>query len=206
MANAADNSAASMPSGARQAFKASAMSAGTSLSEAKRAGKLRGGEHAVADGGKIARPAAFDDETRQRAGKIRRRGKPRAGIGARRGVRNEAVRPRRAGARLPPGSVSGADSRCASRREPAAVTAAVDAFQQRAAPFAGERAHQFEIGAGRLIDGHGGTEALAQRRRQRRAAAKLRAFDIGDAGRRRGQLQPRQCAEGFAGRDGERTR
>ena len=57
---------------------------------------------------------------------------------------------------------------------------AVDGGEQRAAPLAGERAHQFEIAARRLVDRERRAGGLAQRRRQRRALADLRALDIGD--------------------------
>jgi hypothetical protein len=57
------------------------------------------------------------------------------------------------------GSVSGADSRCASSREPAEVTVQSMAIEQRSAPLAAERSDQFEIAAGRLVDRHGGAGA-----------------------------------------------
>ncbi len=79
-----------MPSGRRQDCRASAISAGMSFSEPKRAGEVGGGQHAVADGGEIARAAAADGEARQRAGEIGRRLQARAGVGARRAVIDEA--------------------------------------------------------------------------------------------------------------------
>ena len=80
---------------------------------------------------------------------------------------------------------------------------AVDGGEQRAAPFAGERAHEFEIGARRLVDRERRAGGLAHRRRQRQPLAELRALDIGDDGGSRGQLEPRQRAERLAGGDRE---
>ncbi len=101
------------------------------------------------------------------------------------------------------GSVSGADSRWASSRDPAAVTVRSTASSKRAAPVSGQRAHQFEIAAGRLIDRHAGPGALAQGRRQRRSLADLRAFDIGHARCGGRDLKPCQRPESLAGRHGE---
>ena len=110
-----------MPSGRRQDCSASAISAGVSLSDAKRAGEIGGRQHAVADGGEIARAAAPDRQPRQRAGEIGRRLQPRARVGACRRVVDK-TRHRVEPPAIAAGSVSGADSRCASRREPAEVT------------------------------------------------------------------------------------
>ena len=104
------------------------------------------------------------------------------------------------------GSVSGAASRCASRREPAAVTVRSMAVEQRAAPLAGTACASIRDWRGSPGRSPGWRRRFAQRRRQRRTLAELRALDIGDAGRRGGQLQPRQRAEGFAGRDREERR
>ena len=62
--------------------------------------------------------------------------------------------------------------------------------QQRAAPFAGERAHQFEIGAGCLVDRHGGAARSRATAATAAGAAELRALDVGDAGRGGGQFKP----------------
>ena len=77
---------------------------------------------------------------------------------------------------------------------------AVDGIEQGAAPVSGQRAHQFEIAAGRLIDRHAGPGALAQGRRHRRPLADLRAFDIGHARCGGRDLKPCQRAESLAGR------
>ncbi len=100
-------------------------------------------------------------------------------------------------------SVSGAASRCASSRDPAGGHRAVDGIEQRAAPFARQRARQFEIGAGRRIDRHRGAGGFARRRRQRRALSDLGAVDIGDGGGRRGRFQPRHRGEAIHGGDRE---
>ena len=78
---------------------------------------------------------------------------------------------------------------------------AVDRGEQRARAFARKRAHQLEIAAGGLVDQQGRALRLAHRRGERRALAELRALDIGDAGGRGGELEPRQRAEGVAGGD-----
>ena len=101
------------------------------------------------------------------------------------------------------GSVSGAASRCAEQPRAGRRHGAVDASLQRAAPLARQRAHQFEVGARRRIDHQRRADGLARRRRERRPRAELRALHIGDAGGGRGQLQPRERAEGFRGRDRE---
>ena len=80
---------------------------------------------------------------------------------------------------------------------------AVDRGQQRAAPLARERAHEFEVRPRRLVDRQGRALRLAERRRQRRPLAELGALDVGDAGRRGVQFEPRQRAERLAGGDGE---
>ena len=192
-----------MPSGCRQASIASAISAGAVLERRQRARKVGGGENAVADGGEIARTAAADREPRQRAGEIGRRLQSRARVGARRGVVDKArdrVEPLRDRRRI------GQRRREPLRQQPRAGRGhgAVDGIEQRAAPLAAERAHQFEVAARGLVDRHGRAGAFAHRRRQRRPLADLRALDIGDAGRRGGQLQPRQRAESLAGRDREK--
>ena len=195
-----------MPSGARQACIASAISAGSVLERRRARGQDR------------RRPARRRGWRRDRAA---RRGRPQAA-------------PARARDRAPPPAASAsrrarrcrrrklatASSRLRDRRrigerrrQPLRQQAraggghgAVDRVEQRAAPLAGQRAHQFEIAAGRLVDRHGGAGAFAQRRRQRRPLADLRALDIGDAGRRGGELEPRQRAEGLAGRDRKERR
>ena len=80
---------------------------------------------------------------------------------------------------------------------------AVDGIEQGAAPVSGQRAHQFEIAAGRLIDRHAGPGTLAQGWRHRRPLANLRAFDIGHASRGGRDLKPCHRAEGLAGRHRE---
>ena len=80
---------------------------------------------------------------------------------------------------------------------------AVDGIEQRAAPFAGQRPRQFEIGAGGGIDRHRGAGGLARRRRQRRAFSDLGAVDIGDGGGGGGRFQPRHRGEAVHGRDRE---
>ncbi len=60
------------------------------LERGKRAGEIGGGEHAVADGGKIARPATPDRKARQGAREIGRRRKPRAGLRPCRDIAGEA--------------------------------------------------------------------------------------------------------------------
>ena len=164
-----------------------------------------GGDEPVADGGEVARAAARHHQPRQGAGKIGRRREPRAGVGARGDVGDEA------GHRVEPAGDRGRIGerrRQSLRQQPRAGggDGAVDGVQQRTAPLAGERAHQFEIAARGLVDGHAGAGVFVHRRRQRRAAAELRALDVSDASRGRGQLEPREHAEGFAGRHARKTR
>ena len=172
------------------------------LERRQSAGEVGGRQHAVADGGEIARSAAVNGQASQRTRQIGRRLQPRARIGARRNVIDEAcdtIEP-------PPDGLGIGERRRQSLRQQARAgrgDRAVDRVQQRAAPLARKRAHQFEIAAGGLVDRDGCARAFAQRRRQRRAFADLRALDVGDAGRGGGQLQPRERAEGFAGRHRE---
>ncbi len=101
------------------------------------------------------------------------------------------------------GSVSGADNRCASRREPAEVTvrSIESSNEPRRSPASVRISSRLpRVAWSMAMDAR---RAFAQRRRQRRAFADLRALDVGDAGRGGGQLQPRQRAEGFAGRHRE---
>ena len=186
---------------------ASAISAGVLLERAKRAGKIGGCQHAVADGGKIARAAAADAPAATARARDRARPASRERVSARAAVSSTKARDRvEPAARSAPGSVSGADKTLRQQARAGRGHRAVDRVEQRAAPFAGKRAHQFEIGARRLVDRHASRRRFAQRRRQRRTLADLRALDIGDAGRRGGQLEPRQRAEGLAGRDREKRR
>ena len=147
------------------------------------------------------RPTTRRASARARSGAALRRSRTSAA----RSVRDEMpdrVVPR---ARSRAGSVSGAASRCASRREPAAVTVRSIAASSEPRRSPAERAHEFEIGARRLVDGERRALRLAHRRRQRRALAELGALHIGDAGGRRRELEPRQRAERLGGRDREIT-
>ncbi len=167
--------------------------------------KLGRGRDAVADAGEIARPAAADDKPRQRAGEIGRRLEPLAHFGAQAAVAREhrdGVEPARDLLRI--GERRGEPLRQqprAGRRH-----GAVDGGQQRAAPLARERADQFEIGARRLVDRERRAGGLAQRRRQRRPLADLRALHIGDDRGCRSQLDARQRAERRGGGDAEERR
>ena len=183
-------------SGAASAFAASAISSGVS-SAARRRAEFPRRREPVADRRKIARAAALEHQPRQRARKIRRGRKLRPDICAR--PRRRATNSATASSRLPiaAGSVSGAASRWLKQPRARDRHGAVDRFAERAAPLARERAHQFEIGARRRIDGERGGGRLACWRRQRRAVPELRALHIGDAGRGRGQLEAREGAEGL---------
>ena len=171
-----------------------AISCGGSSSSCKPRQRLIGGEDAVAQAlrdraGRRVRPTAAPARATCRA---RARSMLRISSRAALSATNAAIASsRRAIAAL---SVSGAASRCASSREPAGGHGAVDGIEQRAAPFAGQRARQFEIGAGGGIDRHGGAGGFARRRRQRRAFADLGAVDIGDGGGGGGRFQPRHRA------------
>ena len=57
---------------------------------------------------------------------------------------------------------------------------AVQGMQQRSVPFARQRLHQFQIGAGGGIDEKGRSGAFALRRTERRALGDLGFLDIGD--------------------------
>ena len=180
-----------------QRFPAAALRAAPS-----RASACVGGENAVAQAGQIARAAASDRQPRQRARHVGRGAQRGADIVARRAVGDEGrdriqpPRDRRA---------VGERRREPLRQQPRAGGGhgAVDRIEQRAAPLAGQRARQFEIGAGGGVDRHGGAGGLARRRRQRRAFADLRAVDIGDGGGRGGRFQPRHRGEAVHGRDRE---
>ena len=160
--------------------------------------------NAVADGGKVARPAAADHEPRQRARQVGRgvqqsRGSRRAGDASATNIATASSR-----CAIASGSVSGAASRCAKQPRARRRHGAVDGGEQRAAPLARRacapvrdwRASPGSIGKRRAC-------GLAQRRRQRRALAELRALHIGDAGGGGGQFQPRQRAERLGGGDRE---
>ena len=164
--------------------------------------RLVGGEDAVAQAGEIARAAAPDRQPRQRARHVGRGAQRGADIVARGGVGHEGAD------RIEPARDRGAVGQ--RRGEPLCQQArsgrghrAVDRVEQRAAPFAGQRARQFEIGAGGGVDRHGGAGGLARRRRQRRALSDLGAVDIGDGGGGGGRFQPRHRAEAVHGRDRE---
>src|SRR3981189_2287115 len=76
------------------------------------------------------------------------------------------------------------DRDVAARRRPRADRGdgAIDRIEQRAAPFAGERPRQFEIGAGGGVDRHGGAGGLARRRRQRRGLFRRGGAGLGEGG------------------------
>ena len=179
-----------MPSGCRQAAIASAISAGGSLSEPSARARSAAASMPSRIAGKIARTAAARATSRDSAGEIGRRLQARARIGARSRVGDKSLRPHRAVARSAPDRSAAPTSRCASRREPAAVTVRSIASSSEPRRSPDECAHQFEIGARGLVDRERRAGAFAQRRRQRRALADLRALDIGDAGRGGGELQP----------------
>ena len=109
------------------------------------------GKNAVADGGKIARAAAADDDARQRALQIGHGLQILAQRGARRAIGDECrhgIEPVRNFGRI--GERRGQPLRqCARAR---GGDGPVDGGEQRAAPFARERAREFKIGAGRRID------------------------------------------------------
>ena len=157
--------------------------------------RLVGGQNAVAQAGKIARAAASDRQSRQRARHVGRGAQRGADIVARGAIGDEGrdriqpPRDRRA---------VGERRRQPLREQPRSGRShrAVDRIEQRAAPFARQRPRQFEIGAGRGIDRHGGAGGFARRRRQRRAFSDLRAVDIGDGGGGGGRFQPRHRARG----------
>ena len=191
-----------MPSGRRQACIASAISAGGSFSapsaRASSAAARMPSRMAARSRGP-ARPTAMRASARARSGAAARRER----VSARSRASSTKAPTASSRCAIAAGSVSGADKSLRKQPRAGGGHAAVDGVQQRAAPLAGQRAHQFEIAARGLVDRHGGAGALAQRRRQRRTLADLRALDVSHAGRRRGQLQPRQRAEGLAGGDRE---
>ncbi len=157
-------------------------------------GKATGSDDAVADRRKIARAAARDHEARERTGEVGRGFEPLPCFAARLRVGDE-MRDRV----MPPRNRRRVGERRSKplRQEPRARRRhrAVDGGEQRARPFAGKRADQFQVGARRLIDQQRRVRCLAHRRRERRALAELRALHIGDAGGRGGELEPRQRAE-----------
>jgi len=165
-------------------------------------GQLIRGPDAVADCDKVARSAAADHKTRQRARQVGSGVEKLAGFLAGEGVIDENLDAVETAA----DGVGIGQRRCQPlRQEPRAGRrhGAVDRGQERAAPLARERARELQVRPRRLIDRQGRALRLAERRRQRRPFAELRAFDIGDAGGRRIQFQPRQRAECLGGGDSE---
>ena len=159
-------------------------------------------EDAIAQARQIARAAASDRQPRQGARHV--------GCGLERGadiVTRGAVGNERRNRIQPP-----CDRRAVGKwrgkalcQQPGAGggDGAVDRIEQRSAPLAGQRARQFEVGAGGGVDRHRRAGGFARRRRQRRTFADLRAIDIGDGGSRRGRFQPRHRGEAIHGRDRE---
>ena len=134
-----------------------------------------------------------------RRGRDRARGNPRRVLGAQSACRGMAST---ASSRLAiaAGSVSGAASRCATgaRRSSHRAVRRFCSTEPRRSP---ESVH--------VVRGCRGRPRRWSRLRPRQAAARrpladLGTLDIGHAGRRRGQLQPRQRAESLAGRDREK--
>ena len=161
-----------------------------------------GRQNAVAQSREVARAAASDRQSRQRARHVGRGAQRGADFVAHGGVGDEG------GDRIEPPRDRGAvgERRGKPLRKQARSGCghgAVDGVEQRAAPFAGQRPRQFEIGAGGRVDRHGGAGGLARRRRQRRALSDLGAVDIGDGGCGRRGLQPRHRAEAVHGGDRE---
>ena len=79
----------------------------------------------------------------------------------------------------------------------------VDGGKQRAAPFAGKRTDKLEIAACRLVDEQRRAGRLAHGRSERRPLAELGALNVGAAGGRCGELEPRQLAESLRAREAE---
>ena len=148
------------------------------------------------------RPSASRDSARARSGAACSRERS---LGARRAVADESLRPHRAAARS---RRLGQRRRQPLRQQPRAGRrhGAVDraSSEPRRSPDSVRISSRLARVAWSIAMRRAG--AFAQRRRQRRALAELRALDIGDAGRRGGQLQPRQRAERLAGRDREEDR
>jgi hypothetical protein len=119
-----------------------------------------GGDDAVAQAREIARAAASDRQPRQSARHVGGRAQRGADFVAKRGIGNEG-----ADGIEPPRDHGGVGQR---RRQPLRQKArsgcghgAVDGIEQRAAPFAGQCAGQFEVGTGGGIDRHGGAGGFA---------------------------------------------
>ena len=164
--------------------------------------KVRGSRNPIADRREVARTAATDHEPGQRARQV--------GRAFRRSRLSRRARDRRRSAptassrrAIAAGSVSGAASRCASSREPAAVTvrSIAASSEPRRSPDSVRISSRLARVAGSIRQRR--LRRLARRRRQRRPLAELGALDIGDAGRRRGQFEPRHRAERFGGRHRE---
>ena len=71
----------------------------------------------------------------------------------------------------------------------------ITGFGRLGAPFAAERADQFEIAARRLVDGKRRAGCLTRRDRKRRPLAQLRALDISHGGSRGRELDAGERAE-----------
>ena len=156
----------------------------------------------VPDRREVARPAACEHEARKRARQVGRRGKAFARLVAQRRIGNEprdGIEPLADRVRVGERGGEALREQARARRGHRAV----DRGNERAAPFARQRPHQFEIGAGRRIDQERRAGCFAQRRRQRRALADLRALHIGDAGGRRREFEAGERAERFGRCHGE---
>ena len=167
-ASAAASSSRSAWSGGAAPRRASAISAGASrqrvepLRRAPRPPRCRRGWRR-GRAGRRGRPRAA---TARAPGRARRCSScaDLAGAAAASATNASTASSRRA---IASGSVSGAASRCASSREPAAVTVRSIAASSEPRRSPRERAHQFEIGARRLVD------------RKRRARASRTGGDSG---------------------------
>ena len=150
----------------------------------------------------VARAAAVERQPATARAACRRRssGSP-ARASAQLRARTGRRRPQSSLAPIAAGSVSGAISRSASSRAPAAGHRAVDRLEQRAVAAAGQRAQQFQIGARRRVDEQRRAVLLALGPRQRRPFGLLRLLDIGDGAGDRRQFGARERAETVRRRD-----
>ena len=148
----------------------------------------------VANGSEIARAAAIEAESRQRAQEVRRAGqRPAQGVPQRVGLDQEVERVEPLVNRFRIGER--AREPLGEEPRPRRGDGQVDRRQKRTVPRAGQRPGQLEIGARRGIDLEGRAAGAACRRRERRPCIELGAPDVGQRERRRRDLGAREGPE-----------
>ena len=166
--------------------------------------ELARGEQAVAHAGEIPRAAASEAEAGEGARQI-----GRALEDAPQPVAQVVVLDERRDGILPvadavrmgegAGEPLGEEPRAARRHR------AIDGGEQAACPLAGQGPGEFQVGAGRRIDGKRRAGGVAGGRVERRTAVDLRLLDVEERAAGRCDLGRAEGAEGVEGRDPEIT-